>query len=104
MIWRIEIKEKPGVFDSVGNGVLHDIRDLGIDSVRDVRVVSVFTIEGDIDAGQVETICRELLVDQVVQEYCFSDRPKVDPQKKGVRVGEVALNRGVMELGEASSR
>jgi phosphoribosylformylglycinamidine (FGAM) synthase PurS component len=54
MIWRIEIKEKPGVFDSVGDSVRHDITDLGITTVRDVRVVSVYTIEGEIKAKEVE--------------------------------------------------
>ncbi len=105
MIWRIEIKEKPGIFDSVGAGVHHDIIDLGINSVKDVRVVSIFMIEGDVTRENAETICRELLVDQVVQEYSYSDHPVTNPvqKNKGVRVVEVAYNPGVMDPVETST-
>jgi phosphoribosylformylglycinamidine synthase len=111
MIWRIEIKEKPGVFDSVGDSVRHDIADLGITTVRDVRVVSVYTIEGELRAKEVEVICRELLVDPIVQEFVYTDRPPAATSpvrtplanKKGVRVVEVAYNPGVMDPVEAST-
>ena len=105
MIWRIEIQEKPGIFDPFGEGVRHDIVDLGIASVKHVRVVNVFIIEGEIAKADVDTICRELLVDQVAQTYTFCDHPAKDPHKykKGFHVVEVAYNIGVMDPVEAST-
>ncbi|MEI6437501.1 MAG: phosphoribosylformylglycinamidine synthase subunit PurL [Candidatus Omnitrophota bacterium] len=103
MIWRIEIKEKPGVFDSVGAGVRHDILDLGISSVKDVRAVQVFLLEGDIDRKGAERICRELLVDLVVQDYTLSDRPAKAAARKGMSEVEIAYNPGVMDPVEAST-
>lgn len=105
MIWRIEIQEKPGIFDPLGEGVKHDIMDLGISSVEHVRFVSIFLIEGDISRADVDMICRELLVDQIAQTYTFSNRPSKDPyrNKKGIHVVEVAYNIGVMDPVEAST-
>ena len=68
MIWRIEIKDKDGIFDSVGHGVLRDIADLGISSVKDVRVVQAFILEGELSRDDAQRVARELLVDGVVQD------------------------------------
>ncbi len=103
MIWRIEIQEKPGIFDSVGNGIRHDILDMGVASVQAVRVVQVFLIEGDIDARKAGRICRELLVDLVVQQYTLSDCPVKARAHKGLSEVEIAYNLGVMDPVEAST-
>ena len=103
MIWRIEIQEKPGIFDSTGAGVRHDILDLGIVSVKDVRAVQVFLLEGDIDRPVADRICRNLLVDLVVQDYILTDRPSKVSPRKGISEVEVAYNPGVMDPVEAST-
>lgn len=103
MIWRIEIQEKPGIFDSLGNGVEHDISDLGIAAVKSVRAVQVFLLEGDIDRAQADRICRELLVDLVVQDYSLSDKPAKAAERKGRHEVEIAYNLGVMDPVEAST-
>ncbi|MBF0388310.1 MAG: phosphoribosylformylglycinamidine synthase subunit PurS, partial [Candidatus Omnitrophica bacterium] len=103
MIWRIEIQEKPGIFDSVGDGVRHDILDLGIGGVKAVRAVQVFLLDGVLDRPAADRICRELLVDLVVQDYHLTDRPAKAAAKKGVSVIEVAYNPGVMDPVEAST-
>lgn len=103
MIWRIEIQEKSGIFDSVGAGVCHDILDLGIKTVKAVRAVQVFLIDGDITRAVAERVCRELLVDLVVQEYTLSDRPLKMAVRKNVHAIEIAYNPGVMDPVEAST-
>ena len=103
MIWRIEIQEKPGVFDSIGAGVCHDILDLGISSVKGVRAVLVYLLEGEITLPVADRICRELLVDLVVQDYTLADRPLVKSARKGVSEVEIAYNPGVMDPVEAST-
>jgi phosphoribosylformylglycinamidine synthase II len=105
MIWRIEIKDKDGIFDSVGHGVLRDIADLGITSVKDVRVVQAYIIEGDIPRDGAERVARELLVDGVVQDYRISDKPftAAFTGKKEAHAIEIAYNPGVMDPVEAST-
>lgn len=108
MLWRIEIKDKPGVFDAAGGGLLKDFLDLGIHSVKEVHVTRVFLIEGDVSYDAIEKICRELLVDEIVQEYSFSPSltllPKVGEAAGGdVKEVEIAFNPGVMDPLEEST-
>ncbi|NTV28639.1 MAG: phosphoribosylformylglycinamidine synthase, partial [Candidatus Omnitrophica bacterium] len=68
-------------------------------------MVQVFTLEGDLSAGQVELIAGQLLVDPVVQEFRFSDKPFANAfvRAKDAHVVEVAYNPGVMDPVEAST-
>ena len=104
MIWRVEIKDKAGVFDAAGEAVAKDIQDLGITTVTKARVEQVFLVEGQITASQIKKICQELLVDPVVQDFSFLAKatPTIS-QEKGVRVVEIAYNPGVMDPVEEST-
>lgn len=104
MIWRVEIKDKPGVFDAAGEAALKDIQDLGNKSIKKVSVVQVFLIEGAITAVQIEKIAQELLVDPVVQDYHFF--PKTVPpvtSEKNIKIVEIAYHPGVMDPVEYST-
>ena len=69
MQYKVEVVDKPGIFDAVGQGVSRDIADLGISSVKEVRFIQVYTLEGNLAEGQVVSICQELLTDKVTQVY-----------------------------------
>ncbi len=104
MIWRVEIKDKEGIFDAAGEAVAKDIQDLGIRSVSRVSVEQVFLLEGQITASQVKKISEELLADPIVQDYVVF--PKAMPaasQEKDTRIVEIAYNPGVMDPVEAST-
>ncbi|MCK5215571.1 MAG: phosphoribosylformylglycinamidine synthase subunit PurL [Candidatus Omnitrophica bacterium] len=103
MIWRIEIKEKAGSVDAFAEGVAKDILDLGIISVKDVKVVQVYNIEGDISEDDVHCISEQLLTDKITQEYFYSHQAYPGFDKKDVRIVEIAYNPGVMEPVEAST-
>jgi phosphoribosylformylglycinamidine synthase II len=102
MLWKIEVVDKPGIFDAVGVGVKKDVLDLGIDSLKDVRFVQVYNIEGEISRQEAEKICVQLLADKVSQDYLI-----VAGQKQSVRgnvhIVEVAHNPGVMDPVEDST-
>ena len=101
MLYKIEIKDKPGIFDAVGQGIKKDILDLGIKTVRDVRFVQVYLIDGNISEEQVKKICGELLTDRVAQEYSFDG--VLPARRKDEFVVEVACNPGVMDPVEEST-
>jgi phosphoribosylformylglycinamidine synthase subunit PurSL len=102
MFWKIEVKDKPGIFDAVGTGVEKDILDLGIDSVRKVNFVQVYNVEGDIPRKDLEKICSELLADKVSQEYRLLEKEERVPRGQGFII-EVAYNPGVMDPVEQSA-
>jgi len=99
MFWRVEVKDKEGIFDAVGEGIKKDILDLGIRSVQEVSFVQVYTLEGDLSSEEIDTICRELLSDTVSQDYRIATPAGDNSEALSV---EVAYNPGVMDPVEAS--
>ena len=100
MIWRIEAKQKDGILDPIGKSIAKDITDLGFD-VSQVRVVSVFLLEGNITRAEVKRIGDELLIDPIVEQYSFD--LKLPLQLATHHVVEIAYNPGVMDPVEAST-
>ncbi len=100
MSWKIEIKDKPGIFDAVGQGIEKDILDLGINGVNEVRFSLIYMLDGDLTKQEVSRICVALLVDSVVQEYSINGQYR--PSCPEESVVEVAYNAGVMDPSEES--
>ncbi len=106
MIWRVEVKNKSGVFDSAGEGIKVDIADLGISDAESVEVEQVYIIEGDIREAEIRKIAQSLLTDPVTQEYSFRESPLIDKKtsSRGQFLIEVAYNPGVMDPVEESAK
>ena len=66
---KVEVYYKPEVPDTVGDGILEDIADLGISGVDAVRTATVYWIEGSFDAQIIDRIGAELLADPITQAY-----------------------------------
>ena len=111
MEWKIEIRNKKGVFDPLGNGIKKDIHDLGIKGVKKVNVAQVFIISGDIAEADGQRIAEELLADPITEEYSLGEAPnhkgtghEGGQAGRGARVVEIAYNPGVMDPVEESAR
>ncbi|MDD4954041.1 MAG: phosphoribosylformylglycinamidine synthase subunit PurL [Candidatus Omnitrophica bacterium] len=102
MQYKIEIKDKPGIFDAAGSGIKKDILDLGIKSVEDVRFIQVYTIDGSLSEEEVKKICVELLVDRVAQDYVINSGNGQQAAGGQYEI-EVAHNPGVMDPVEDSA-
>ena len=100
MIWRVEVKQKDGILDPKENP-LPVILLIWALSVSQVRVVSVFLLEGDISREEVKRIGDELLIDPIVEQYSFD--LKLPLQSATHHVVEIAYNPGVMDPVEAST-
>ena len=46
MDWKIEIRNKKGVFDPLDSGIKKDIKDLGIVGIKKVKTSQVFIVSG----------------------------------------------------------
>ncbi len=103
MRYKIEVKDKPGIFDAIGQGVKKDILDLGIKSVREVKFIQVYTLEGNLACGQITSICEELLTDKILQDYVIKSREPANPRTREQFIIEVAYNPGVMDPVEESA-
>jgi len=103
MVYRLEIKDKPGIFDAVGVGIKKDILDLGIKTVPVVRFTQVYNIEGNLSEEETKIICAELLVDKVSQGYSINGLKNLKTRKPNRFIIEVAYNPGVMDPVEEST-
>ncbi|MBI5124290.1 MAG: phosphoribosylformylglycinamidine synthase subunit PurS, partial [Candidatus Omnitrophica bacterium] len=102
MFWRVEVKEKDGFYDAVGESVRKDIIDLGFKNrIREVKFVYVYLLEGGINEADIKKIAEELLVDPVTQDYSYKGSVCGE---KGYRVVEIAYNAGVMDPVEESAK
>ena len=70
--WKVEVSYKPEVPDTVGQGILEDIADLGINDVDSVRTATVYWIEGSLNTHSINRIGAELLTDPITQTYTFT--------------------------------
>ena len=107
--WKVEVYYKPEVPDTVGQGILEDITDLGINGINSVRTATVYWIEGSLDAETVDRIGMELLADPITQTYAFGTENDVETDwtlevqfKPGVTdaVGDSTV-KGITDLGIA---
>ena len=102
MEWKIEIRNRKGVFDPLGNGIKKNIKDLDISGVKKVNVSQVFIISGDIAESDAKRIAEELLADPITEEYLL-EAEDIGGKADG-RAVEIAYNSGVMDPVEESTR
>ena len=87
MRWQVEVAEKEGFADALGNSVAADILDLGISGIGQVRTARIFILEGDLREAEVRRIAGELLSDPIVENYAVNESVlKEEPQVSVVRV------------------
>lgn len=101
---RIEVSVKAGFPDQRGEALQKDIRDLGIATVKHVKVSDVYLLQGRLDKEEMTRICHELLADPVVEDYSYQEALSPPIETKDTWVIEVAYNPGVMDPVEASVR
>ena len=94
--WRFEVFNRPGTSDVHGNGVLEDIRELGIKSVEAIQSARVFLIEADFDKEFAGRVAEELLTDPVCEEY-YIGRSKAPAGLAKATLIEVHLKSGVTD-------
>jgi len=104
MLYKIEVKDKKGIFDAVGSGVLKDIIDLGISGVTKVEFIQCYYLEGKAAEADITRIAQSLLTDPITQEYIVFTCPLSLVLCHSSRAIEIAYNAGVMDPWEASIR
>ncbi len=104
---KVEVFYKPEVPDTVGQGIVEDINDLGISGIESVRVAAVYWIKGSLNTQIIERICSELLADPITQTYTYGNTTDVASSwtlevqfKPGVTdaVGDSTV-KGIQDLG-----
>ena len=95
MRWQVEVAMKDGLPDPLGNSVASDIRDLGIDGIREVRTARIYVLEGSLSDHDVRRIAAELLSDPVIE--CFAINSSLLKADGDATVIRVRRKPGVMD-------
>jgi len=91
----IEVFYKTGAFDPFGDEIRKSIEDLGIFSVKEVKVAQLYMFEGKIvNKKTLQKIAGEILIDKVLQEFSFSQKSK---KRKDIWAVEVWHKKGVTD-------
>ncbi|MFH1259455.1 MAG: phosphoribosylformylglycinamidine synthase subunit PurS [Elusimicrobiota bacterium] len=106
--YKVEVSYKPGVGDTLGEGLKKDIEDLGILGIEKISLAQIYQVNGDLSSAEMEEVCQKLLSDTVVQDYKIlspsspeNGSPSIEIwYKKGVTdtVGE-SVKLGIHDLG-----
>ncbi|MBI9018423.1 MAG: phosphoribosylformylglycinamidine synthase subunit PurL [Phycisphaerae bacterium] len=96
MIHHIEVFTKDKYVDAHGCEILHDIAQLGIESVKSVHAIRVFLVEGDLNEGQITKIAQELLADPVTEGYNIGSTELAEDKTNLTQI-EVYLQPGVTD-------
>lgn len=67
--WVVEVKYKPGVFDSLASSTVEASRIIGVSSLNSVETFTVYVLFGDLDYRKVELIARRCLANPIVHSY-----------------------------------
>jgi phosphoribosylformylglycinamidine synthase len=102
MLWRVEVRHKPSIFDASGESIRKDIIDLGIKTISQVSVLQIYRLLGNLSAAQIERISQELLIDPVTQQYSFFEEKENSISEGYDHSIEIAHNPGVMDPVEES--
>jgi phosphoribosylformylglycinamidine synthase PurS subunit len=68
--YKVEVTYKPGVLDAEGKSTLSALKTLGFE-VSDVKSSKAYIIECSCDEKKVEEMCRKLLSNPIIQNYCI---------------------------------
>ena len=67
--WVLDVRYNHGVTDPVAESTLKGVSDLGIASVTAAKTSTKVILRGKLSADDVDTICRRLLANPVIQTY-----------------------------------
>ena len=100
--WIVEIFKKRNIRDVFGEDVKKSIEELGISDIEEVKVSNLYKIECNTEKKNIEKIAKELLIDNVSEDFLIYKKSKT---KKNYWIVEVFLKEGVTDpVGETSKK
>ncbi len=68
-LWRFCVRLREGFLDAEAEGLKHDIADLGVEGVEEVRAARVYYLRGALSPEELKRIGEGLLADPITEEY-----------------------------------
>jgi len=69
--WIVQVKNKPGVTDAVGESTRKGLHVLGTKGAERVEAAFTYVIKGTLNEAQVKKACEKTLANSLIQEYKY---------------------------------
>ena len=103
MYWRIEVKDKEGVFSCFEEALKTEIKNLGYREIEDLRLRTVYFLIGTVTREEADKIAQALLIDSVIQEYNVYSQEEIPLVPAGYQSLQIMYKPGVMDPVEEST-
>ncbi|MFH0876661.1 MAG: phosphoribosylformylglycinamidine synthase subunit PurL [Candidatus Omnitrophota bacterium] len=103
MTWRVEVKDKEGVFNSTAESLKDEIRSLGFDGIQDVRLKQIYFLIGSLSRAEASRVAAELLTDRVIQDHKLYAEDETPLVAEGYMALQIIYKPGVMDPVEEST-
>ncbi len=103
MVWRVEVRDKEGVFNGQVEGFKAEIHSLGLGPVEDIRTANVYFLIGEATEEQARAIAGSLLIDAVTQEYQLYSQQQTPFIPEKYQSLQIMYKPGVMDPVEEST-
>ena len=94
--WLIWVGFRPGVRDAAGSTAMEaieDLLDIQFDNNESVYTSKIYQIKGDLKRGDIETIAREILANDIIQQWRIYKRDEWDIDEGiGITIPRVSIN------------
>ena len=97
MIFEIEVRTKKDFVDPQGQHIVSDITEIGIKDISSVKYVAIYKIDGNITDKQANFIAKELLSDQITEDFEVKKYKKIEDKKLENNSVEVWYKPGVTD-------
>ena len=69
--WIVQVKNKPGVTDAVGESTRKGLLVLGVKEVENVQTAFTYVIKGELTEEDVKKACEKSLANSLIQDYKY---------------------------------
>ncbi len=98
MTYKIEISHKQHIKDIKAEGIKKDIFDLGIKGIKEVESILLYGLDGDFTAKEITGICKNLLIDEITQNFKIFPLEKTTNQKNTFPASKKKNNQWLVEV------
>lgn len=103
MYWRIEVRDKEGVYNSFSESLKIQIEDFGFGRLEDIRFRQVYFLIGALTFQEARKVAGDLLIDTVTQEYEIFSHEQTPATVEGYTSIQIIYKPGVMDPVEESA-
>lgn len=83
-VWIVEVRYKPGVFDSLAGSLLEGAKVIGLQGLEEAETYMVYLLSGELTLEKVELVCRRCLANPIIHSYKIYTPPDASTSRSSI--------------------